>query len=704
MSTYIRRLSAKGLKSGDFDHQLDRVNLITGPSASGKSAILNAMGLAVGKATLLGRNNELKSDGSAIMALARNGHVSVACEDSQGRKNAFSWLAGKRDPKIMANEIPECPAALLDHGFYSSLSDKKKMEHVFSLYPMEDHLEFSGEAVSAAIQNIRPEESTEETERIRRELVAELDESDAVRHDCGMSIQDWLVQRVFVLRERLGIVNATAKRMTSAVAALTQISPSDLVPRNYRPEISQKREQLQKIAESLGSLNQSLADYQRKVVTRGVLERELPPEVPVPDVSQQVAALTAEIQTLNLPADDETSSRIARLTGEAVGLQLALQQHKSDTPAVQEAYLAARQSVIVFKEELQRCDREALNTTGALSEKLARPCCPECGAEGPELRERVLAAHVVKMDSLSAQRTAAEHNLVAAEQRLAQLKSAVEAAMLADKAIEDKRARIDELQREVGRLQQVQGLAARDRNQQIEDKRRWIVRLEGQVSQAEQANRLRNDTLKKIEILAEELHGWDVPELEQRRTDLTSERAVLQQGILDLEQKQRSYDNAKRAEQENAKILMEHQRARAEVTVLKLAIEKLEEIQGRMVAAAFDRILETVNRVTSSVMPEKIEYRDGVLGRWKGASFITHETFSGTEKALTYAGISLALAKDAPVRLVMIDELGRLDRASLDRFLDRMIELTAAGDVSQFVGCLSTAEPVEKQGVNCIAL
>ena len=77
---------------------------------------------------------------------------------------------------------------------------------------------------------------------------------------------------------------------------------------------------------------------------------------------------------------------------------------------------------------------------------------------------------------------------------------------------------------------------------------------------------------------------------------------------------------------------------------------------------------------------------------------MTHKYFSGTEKALVYAGLSAALAEGAPCLTVIVDELGRMDRETLVKFLNRMVELTQSGRIAQFIGCYS-ATPNGSPGV-----
>ena len=85
------------------------------------------------------------------------------------------------------------------------------------------------------------------------------------------------------------------------------------------------------------------------------------------------------------------------------------------------------------------------------------------------------------------------------------------------------------------------------------------------------------------------------------------------------------------------------------------------------------------------------------VGAW-----IPHEAFSGTEQLLAYAGFAVALAGQAPIKVVIMDELGRLTGTRKAAMLRRMCELVSKGVIDQFIGCDVEGNMVS--GVNCISL
>jgi hypothetical protein len=91
-------------------------------------------------------------------------------------------------------------------------------------------------------------------------------------------------------------------------------------------------------------------------------------------------------------------------------------------------------------------------------------------------------------------------------------------------------------------------------------------------------------------------------------------------------------------------------------------------------------------RFTDGILKGRLEFRDGEIGYVANGQWVTHDTFSGTEEALAYAGLAVALAQDSPFKLVLVDELGIIDPETRVAILERMGELVADGTINQFIG------------------
>jgi hypothetical protein len=171
-----------------------------------------------------------------------------------------------------------------------------------------------------------------------------------------------------------------------------------------------------------------------------------------------------------------------------------------------------------------------------------------------------------------------------------------------------------------------------------------------------------------------------------KRGNLETVIAACQGEVNGLVETQRKADMAKAEASRRAQAILEHGELETDVKVLVEAVKVMEAVQMKMVEEAFGAILEKANRLTDGILPSRLEYKDGDIGRWNGGTWVRHKAFSGTEKALAYAAISVALAADAPCKIVMIDELARLDAPNALKLLYRAHELIEAGVIDQFIG------------------
>lgn len=138
------------------------------------------------------------------------------------------------------------------------------------------------------------------------------------------------------------------------------------------------------------------------------------------------------------------------------------------------------------------------------------------------------------------------------------------------------------------------------------------------------------------------------------------------------------------------------------------------ELREQAVAQTFGKVLEVARNFTDGLLNSPIEMVDGALGRRVSevdreqgntapvGAWIPHEAFSGTEQLLAYAGFAVALAGQAPIKLVIMDELGRLTLGRKEEMLARMVSLVKRGIIDQFIGC--DVEAVSVTGVYGVVL
>ena len=110
----------------------------------------------------------------------------------------------------------------------------------------------------------------------------------------------------------------------------------------------------------------------------------------------------------------------------------------------------------------------------------------------------------------------------------------------------------------------------------------------------------------------------------------------------------------------------------------------------KMVEDAFRPLLTVANSFFGAILKSPLAYNDGEIGTWREGVWVGHRTFSGTEKALCYSAIQMALAASSPVRVMIVDELGRLDAGNAEKLLLAVGHAIKTNRIDQFIGIDAT--------------
>jgi hypothetical protein len=173
----------------------------------------------------------------------------------------------------------------------------------------------------------------------------------------------------------------------------------------------------------------------------------------------------------------------------------------------------------------------------------------------------------------------------------------------------------------------------------------------------------------------------DVAALDDRETALKDERRRAESD---------AHDRKRMAEAETAR-----DSSALRETALKGAKTWLLEKKGELIADVFGPLLDLAERFTRGIFPQKLEYVDGEIGYRAGDAWVTETTFGGARKAITHAALQAALGVNSPCRIVVMDELWRVDSVNVRPLLHNVAEAHEAGLIDQFVGI----QPERIQGV-----
>lgn len=158
---------------------------------------------------------------------------------------------------------------------------------------------------------------------------------------------------------------------------------------------------------------------------------------------------------------------------------------------------------------------------------------------------------------------------------------------------------------------------------------------------------------------------------------------------------------------------LEASEATCRAEVLKECVKRLTAWRDELIDGGIGKILAVANQfwdgvATYQMGPLAWNKERAEFGRDDGEGWISLDTFSGFEEQLAFAALSVAVSSGTAVKLVIMDELGRMTQANKARVIARMRELIAKGIIDQFVGLDVVADDYrhleDAKGVKVITL
>jgi DNA repair exonuclease SbcCD ATPase subunit len=704
----ITKLTATGLKAGDFSHELGPVNVIVGDNFRGKTARLEAARLA-----LMGYLPELGNKPAATFQLARGAEMGVSARLDETSIVSRSWKSERGSVKAVYAGTPlMVPPVLLDSNEYFSLGAKDQMRYVFSRAQV-DKLRVPNQAtreidevlvvdaITAKLRAIVIPDSTDQHRAVIQELITLVEEGDQLRHDAERPVQEWLEGLVAEIREKHKTAKQSADRMAKTVQGLVAIRAQDdeVAIQNVERQIKATREEMDTLTAGRAVLEEAIQRAIKNDAARVPLVNLLNQAVDYTPLIEAAEKERAELAAKAAAPQDQALELEAKER-----LQAALQQeadaYRSCTQDITTRLYEAKNNEAGERQLVQSLEVVLRERAAKHEQDLAAKSCPHCGAKAKGWQKTIKAEYQAWLGQKQQELDFLITESTGMAKIVADYQGQLDAAQLQDAEQSKRQQKISALGGEIRNLRQQQDQARANLSTKAGDLDLRIRRM--------------RDSQKAVDEARAKLAGLAEPatneEAEARRHDLAAmkaKQAELATTVQQLEDRQRQYHQAKQDEKRNAQSLLEHKAAQAEVQVLKEAVGILEALQGEIVKQAFGTILERANKVTRYILIGELEYRDGEIGRFQDGTWIPHSTFSGAEKALCYAGISVALAWDSPIRIILLDELSRFDHENLQKVLERMQALIETGHIHQFIGA-GTKEVLAAvaggSGVNVIQL
>lgn len=593
---YITRVLARGFKRGNFDATLSRATVITGDNFAGKSQILDAVRLG-----LIGYLPELGKQPGSTFGLASASQMSVELHfDTGAVLRREYWLEGNsvKSKHTVPAVLKDCPAlaVMLNSEEYFALGPLDRTRYVFANCPIP---ELPINSIAADVKKAAPDYDFSQALAALQQEKEDLSASDHPPLNPQQELDiilKFVADHWTALQRDVQTQQGTINGIMGQRADEESSTPLSALEDRRAVLAREIAEATDRRGRLLSSFTQMTADRRR----REEINRELgfgdKARQQITDAKNRLALLREKAPAA--VTTDEFTVSLQKCAGyEAKG-----QQAKRDQAAAQ---------ALRIKEEKAFAALDAATS------------CPCCGAAGEGWKTAKAAEHAQAIEQLK--HAEGQHQQAANDAVFA-----LTEAQAAHKVL-------------------VERSNARTLHEmQIRETEAQLAKLEPQVARhaalAEELIRLMPDNPEltaTVEAIQTELN---VKNEEARRLD---KEITIAAG--------RANDLKRMATAEKARDDATKQKEQA-----ALAGKCLKAIQAEIVAGVFGPLLKTANSLFAGVLPFALEYKDGEIGARADGLWRGHRTMSGVERLLTYCAIQMALAERSPVRVAILDEMGRM--------------------------------------------
>lgn len=635
------QISAKNLKGLSFELGLKDVNFLVGTNFAGKSARTDAIRLL-----LVGFLPELGAQNSATFGLCSGRELIVEGEFDNGLRIKRRWYA-KGDSIKSESTVPDEIAnfgplvVMLNSEEYFSLSERDRVKYVAENIPAERE----GQTIPGILERFRTELLGVEdvvpktVDAIMLDLKQAETEAAAAPDFEEFTPSTYLDHAIEAVSEIAKRAKDQGGRMEKTVQGLSQLrlrgeAPADVEAlRAQREKVVKEIEEFQAEKAKHAAANEEQIKNSRRRIDLQLEVSGLPVlKGKLDSFEAKVAAIKAEIDALPT-VDVEQLAEHVRLERES----------NNDLVATDTDLGTVRRSISGNEIELAGIE--------------GKTECPYCGASGDGWKTIRINEINSTIAGLKSKQMGLEGHVANVREvrdlHAGKIRSLKNVTLVRDGRVREIEALEKTLFKETG----FTPTAIRGRMGNLEAKREELERippvdpaLVAAVETAQTALNVKNDVLRGIDAQIAEASSLagELKRLAQAETDRDEQRIK------------------ETAAKEGAKIL------RA--------------IQAEAVAASFSPLLEIANGFFGEVLKSPLAYHDGEIGSWREGLWVGHRTFSGTEKALAYAAIQIALASKSPVRFMILDELGRLDDVNVLKVTMKILQAVKANRLDGFVG------------------
>lgn len=707
----ITNLSAQNVKGRTFSHDLGAITIFTGQQGTGKTARLDALRLA-----LLGYHPDLGKTGKSIWQLAEAtaDNLTVSVRTPSGDLCRVWKPKGKSIAATTTGIEPATPPACLDGSLFMQATTTARAALVRQLFPSA---ESPHEAIRAAITAVAPDIALAWPRP-------------------GDDLNAWLDDVQAAIKAAQTAARETRDRMTKAIEAAAQLAPESYPTADEMPNMDAARALTETAAKEVSKLEalqqKTKAELEHMAATIAELEAKIPAVPPCAVTEEQINAAQTEVQRLRRAVEgaESWSKTIASQTTERRRLESLLADFSTAYPqAIPEPATLDHPtpSALALSAPAKAAAHAAALAAWKAAQERAEEAdiCPHCGA-GREHWAKQHASHsaptVEDIENLRQATLAAEHDRAKAEEahadHLAEL-AAYEAAREGhQQAVKSWRAFTLCKQRADDAAAALENFAQFAPPANLGDHEQLALELDAAEAELEDMTRAQaaahmlktlQETRAKATADGEALE-WLASDLELARANYTAARAAFDAAV----QATNTRASALAAEQQKAAAQEAREKADKADGQAVLALQTLKTQFTELAGAALAPLLAAANCYLEGTELEPLDAIGLDIGRWKGATWIAWDVFSGGEKAIATTAIQAAIAETASTgwRIATLDEfnvvsgnenrrglLRNLAQAIHDGRLDQAVILD-----NQKIYASETADAEELATVEIIAL
>lgn len=635
----LQTVSAQNLKGESFTISLGEMTMIIGGNFRRKTARLDAIQLA-----LLGYIPALGKTNAATFGLCSGKELIIEATFTDGTTLRRRWWL-KGDSVKAESILPpgfddsrELIAVMLDPDQYFGLSTSARTDFVFANIPGLGAEYTPALILQSAFMDIYAHETKDGgsldpalVEQLQERTEKELRELERKPSFAGWTPQSYVAALLETMEGFKKRAKEQASVMEKGVQALAHLRAQDEL---NGPDITALDATHRQLTDELTALREERARVNAVIEQARTMKRR---REEILFELKQKPSLLASVEARQLKAD-EFKKKLAELA--------IVPQREFDNAVVEEAGLAAalrdtNRQLAEVAEAIEKNKREKADVD-------KQALCPFCGASGDGWKgprcnaiDSTISALVVKQKQLHEQRE----------------KQSASHALLAGRNIAERHARAQRSGAEADEKANAAALAGAQRSlDALNEREKKLADYPDTVTSLDELDALTGKIDRK---------QGEVNDVDGKRRALLGRASELKRLAAAEEQR----DEAKKDEE-----------------VAKAAVAIVQDQRMRMVEDAFRPLLETANSFFPDILKNSLAFFEGEVGWWDDGRWVAHKTFSGTERALAYAAIQAALAAKAPGRLMLIDELGRLDDANAIKFAHDVALAIVRGDLAQFVG------------------